>query len=206
MKTHNAVIAVLICASLVSLSPTSPSQAQSSGPKIVAQVVCGILVIGVGVVIYFGLKKMCANIPSPGAPPTPPPAPPTNPPPIMNPTNSPPSTNKPPWWKRIFNMTDNNASAFNISTYSIVDIYGAPKDLAYYHTLVSFTLQSSTNLVDWRDELSVTQWVSDYGVFNAYYQGGSNVLNTYSGLGTTNYVPLSIGTGDEPMKVFRVGN
>jgi hypothetical protein len=203
MKKPNSLIAVLLAVALLFINSNPIKAAPKPDGKVWEYLICAALVVGVGAVVVVGLKKICSKLPTPPPTDPPPPPPPTNPPPILNPTNAPP-TNPPtkPWYKKILSLTDANANAYDISGYAIPDRY-APAG-ADYKTIVSMTLQSSTNLVDWGEEFSLTQWVSDYGMFNAYYRGGSNLLNTYSGLGVTNYVPLDIGSGDEPKKFFRM--
>lgn len=187
---------LILC--LATLSPT-PTPAQHR--EVVEEGICAIIAAGVGAFIVYGLYQMCKKIP--GSPPAdPPPAPPTNPPPVLNPTNAPP-TNPPPkrkWYQWGKPIASQNIPRWDISSYHISDNFSGLE----YHTLCSLTLQSSTNLVDWRAEYNATGWIGDAGIFFAYYQHGSNVLNTYCTMGTTNFAAVDIGSGEEPRKFFRL--
>jgi hypothetical protein len=201
MKTPTALISVLLCAALLFISPTPTVQAQPHR-DVIEYLIVGALVIGVGAVVIIGLKTMASKIPAP----TPPPAPPTNPPPVMNPTNAPPTNNPPkPWYKRIFSFSSSAIPQYNISTFQLTDQQSTEKALVYYDTLISFSVQSTTNLIDWKYECTVTNWISASGMFSAYYRDGVNITNTYThGSGWTNYVPIDIGSGDEAVKFFRI--
>lgn len=199
MKPKLLITLVLVAALLN--SSTVEYKAEAEPQKDVWEfVVCAAIVVGVGVVVVVGLKAMCKGIPP--VPPAPPPPPPTNPPPVINPTNAPP-TNPPPkkhWWSRM-STSDNAASVFNISGYKIPDTFSG----YYYHTMVSMSLQSSTNLNSWGTEMTITQWVSDGGMFFTFCTNGVPAMNVYTTLGSTNYIPLDIGSGEEPRKFWRVG-
>jgi len=194
------LITLLLVTAILSITPIKHEvRAQ---PKLIEYIVVGAIALGVGVVIVVGLKSMASKIPAL----TPPPAPPTNPPPVMNPTNAPASTNgTKPWYKRIFGSKA--PSMIDISAYQVHDTFSTYKALVNYDTMIGFKIESSTNLVEWRTELMVTGWISGNGKFLACWRDGVNVTNTYTyGVAdVTNYVPLDIGSGDEPMKVFRVG-
>lgn len=186
---------------IVCLATLSPTTAPAQHREFVEEGVCAIIVAGVGAFVVYGLYQMCKKIP--GVPPAnpPPPPPPTNPPPVLNPTNMPP-TNPPPkkhWWN-FATLDGTRIPRWDISNYHIADNFSGLE----YHTLCSLTLQSSTNLTQWRDEYNATGWISDAGVFFAYYQRGSNVLNTYCTMGTTNFAAIDIGTGEEPRKFYRL--
>lgn len=181
--------------SLLFIAPESYHVRAQSNEKVLAPLLCAAVVVGVGIIVVIGLKKLCEKIPTPDAPP---PIPPVHPSTV--PTST---TNLPPWFKRISPpLNDYAVFVEDISTYQIPDNYGGAKSLSYFNTLVAFKIQSSTNLQEWRDELTITQWVSSRGAFSAVYQDGSNIMNTYS-LGRTNYVPIDIA-GNESNKFFRV--
>lgn len=199
MKPIVTAVLILCIFSIRPVKAWIPVNADDPGTgKKSTTVVCAVVALGVGAVVIWGLWKMCSKIPVP-PPVDPPPPPPTNPPPIFNPTNAPPTNPPPkkPWWK--LGLLDNSAS-FDISSYGLQDSFNPNVN---YHTMVTFTIQSSTNLAVWSEEVSATGWVSDNGIFFAYYRAGSNALNTYTTPGHTNYAPIPI-VGDEPRKFFRM--
>ena len=66
-----------------------------------------------------------------------------------------------------------------------------------------FTLQSSTDLRNWKEEYSICSYASDGGTLMLYSKGGVPVLTNYVVLGATNYVPLDLGPL-VPKKFFRI--
>jgi hypothetical protein len=189
MKTTTLILVL----SMLFISPGS-YQAQEKSDDKLAALVCAVLVVGVGTVVIIGLVKLCQKIPTPDAPP---PAPPYYPPTI--PTST---TNLPKWFKRISPpLSDVAISSYDISGYAIPDGYSSAKSLATFKTLTAMRVECSTNLSQWSEEMTITQWISDHGIFSAVYRDGSNVMNTYSS-GITNYVPMEIGEGDK--KFWRV--
>ncbi len=176
----------LIQPRLTSADPTPPPD----DPK-AATFVCGMVALGIGVVVVIGLIHMCRNIQAadnnPGAPP--------NEPPVVTGGIDGGSIGI------ILGLKD-ASNARDISAFNISDPL-APAGVTY-KILISFGIQSSTNLLDWSTETRATGWVSSAGMFFAYYQNGSNVMNTYSLMGTTNRAPISIGTTNEAKRYFRM--
>ncbi len=193
------VSSVLAVALLLSTSPCyATDDPPDDDPPTTIAMAC--FVIAIGGVVAVGLWKLCKAIPSPGDIPHPVAAPPTNPPPIINPTNSVP-TNKPPWWKFwTLNVASNTIHAQNIVGYGFLDYSNR-----VYDQMVDYSIESSTNLRDWRTECSVTGWLSSGAAFFAYYSNGVPLVTTYStSYNQTNYVPWDMGTGREPNKMFRL--
>ncbi len=192
----------------VLLLTTSPAIADDPppDPQEPNAIVEGCLAVVIGGIVAVGLWKLCKLIPDPTDIPHPQAPPPTNPPPVINPTNNVPPTNappKPPWWKRPFanlRAGSNTVAHYSIGQYGYQDMEGHP-----YETLVQYSLQSSTNALDWKTELTCTGWLSSGAALFAYYSNGVPLQTTYStDFGQTNYVPWNLGTGSEPNKMFRL--
>jgi hypothetical protein len=118
-----------------------------------------IVVVGTGAVIVVGLTKLCKLLP----PSPPPPSPPPPPPPCC--TNTPPCTNCPPAATQTStslvnatSFTDEAVEALDISGYTFenLDPNGLP-----YKTIFTINMESSTNVVNWYTNLTVTGWKSD---------------------------------------------
>lgn len=191
MKKTNAVIGVLLVAALLFAPHQSKAQAKKSDEKVIGPIVCAVIIVG-GVVV-IGLYKLCQNV-LPTSDPAP--APPVEPQAIIQ------SSKDGAIIGLILSLMD-NSSVRDISSNAVPDLQSKVAG-ATYQTMVTYTLESSTNLHQWATELRATGWVSDYGIFFAYYRGGSNVINTYSARGVTNYVPVDIGSLREGSKYFRM--
>jgi len=79
-----------------------------------------------------------------------------------------------------------------------------------YNTMITAALESSTNAIDWVQECAITGYISSAAAHFSYWSNGVPIVSTYNenliaGGGTiTNYVPFSIGSGDEQSKMFRL--
>lgn len=163
---------------------------------LIAQCVVGIVVIGGGIIICLGLKKMCNSIPPLQNPPQPPP-PTTNAPAqhvfVLNNTSTTPR----------LNLSDANVEAYNVSGTVFVnnDPYGNP-----YTRLFRTTIKSSVDLKQWNTELSLVGWMSTQYVIIVYYNNdGVSVLTNGATLtfgSGTNEVYIPIDT-TPPQKFFR---
>ena len=193
-------ISVLLVTSL--LACTSPALPDDPPPPDDATAAMACFVVVIGGIIAVGLWKICKCIPDPGDIPHPQVPPPTNPPPVINPTNAPP-TNVPPnkhWWQKFTLNVPTQLPQRSIASWGYQDQSGHT-----YESLVSYAIQSSTNLVNWQTECTVTGWLSSGAAFWAYYSNGVPLVTTYSdSYSQTNYVPWNLGTGDEPSKSFRL--
>ena len=174
-------------------------------PRKQTTVAMACFVVVIGGIVAVGLWKLCKCIPNPPKPNDPPPPPPTNPPPIINPTNPPPVvTNKPPWWKRPFSslqVQTNAVKQFDIAHLNYRD------GTNLYHTMLTARLESSSDAQSWQPACTITGWISPSSATWAYYTNGVPAVVTYSSPlaeSQTNFVPLEIGTGTEPQKMFRL--
>ncbi len=193
----------LVPALLLAFSPT-PTFADDPPPDQEPNaIVEGCLAVIIGGIVCVGLWKLCKSIPDPGDIPHPQAPPQTNPPPVINPTNNPAATNVPPpkhWWNKMtLRAGSETVARYAIGQYGYQDMQGRT-----YETLVQYQLQSSTNSVDWKTELTATGWLSSGAALFAYYSNGVPLQSTYSEYGQTNYVPWEIGDGSDKLKVFRL--
>ena len=159
---------------------------------------CGvaIVVIGIGIVIAIPLVRICQRCLPPTEPPAQPPA--TN---SIPRTNSVPSTNSPSHHK-LPRLSDDAFSFYDVSsmTLSNTDLSGNP-----YHVWFTGTVQSSTNLNDWKNEVTLNGWASSAEVITVYTVNGVAVSTNWTTLGSgTNVVEIPSIDAAEPQKFFRV--
>ncbi len=173
----NLMIAILL-AGVISAAPIYRARA------LFAECAIALVVMGVGVVCYVGLKKMCKNLPPTEAPP---------PPPLPSCTNCNPShpawpcTNCPPLksiglkslvWNDgssvVVNLPDDAIFVGQITNQlAEVDPYGNP-----YTRVFWFSLNTSENLLDWSTSMSVTGWVSQSAMVAVTYNANGTPLGT----------------------------
>lgn len=157
--------------------------------------IIGIIVIGTGVVIYVGLKKMCKAIPPLDNPPSPPPCN-TNAPAhrlafVSVPANIP----------RI-NLSDDAIEAYSVSgtVFENKDPYGLD-----YNRLFRGSIDSSANLSTWSNDCKFVGWMSPrYAIMVFYNDQGTPVLTNGCDLtygSGTNEVSMPILGG--PIRFFR---
>lgn len=199
MKKH--IITGLMVALLATVPPCNV-QAQSNGKDNIVMIGCSLIVIGVGIVVIIGLKKMCDHIPPVDQQPTNnvPPMPPV---PTNNiPTNSIP-TNKPPWYKRLALLEDSQVGYYDITWLGLSDTncgYAAPV-IAY--TVLRF--QESRDMATWNDLLYGTSWLSSAGTeFVWANTNHTPILTNYCRLGDQVQTPVSIGDGNDPQHFYRL--
>lgn len=65
-------------------------------------------------------------------------------------------------------------------------------------------LESSTDLVNWSEYYSMEGWASATGMQCLYTSNGIPVLTNYVTWGSTNFIPLSVASGHEPQRFFRL--
>lgn len=86
--------------------------------------------------------------------------------------------------------------------------YGWVYDNAPVTTVSWFGIQSSTNMVDWREELTLTNYWTVNGTILACWREGKNLATTYARFdsvnGATNFVPVQVSSPQEPVKFFRL--
>ncbi len=189
-------VTTVVILSLLFIPSTRLAKAQpKDDPEFVVPLICAAVALGVGVVVIIGLKEMCKKIPpadqDPGGPPIEPPV--------------------------ITGAIDGGAIGIivaiigglrdasvvrDISMFNHADANSS--NVVSYAKLVWFGVESSTNLINWTTETRATGWVSSVGMFFSYWQNGTNVMNTYSRTGTTNYAPIVIGRTNEAKKFFRM--
>lgn len=126
-----------------------------------------LIVVGiVGGIFIWGISKMCKMIPK--SPPS------DNPPPPP-----PPSTNAPPQHASaalmgrsicLTNLCDDQAAGIACWDISFLNYWDQAGN-APYILEENYTMQSSTNMSDWTNELSVVSWISEAGMQTVIYSG-----------------------------------
>lgn len=205
MKTTTAVL--VVCLSATSIKAEQPPDDPT--PQVVAACIVGVVVIGVGYVVYSGLTELCKKLP----PMEPPPPPPPNP----SCTNAVPGH---PDWPHTNCSPATASSAFTgqyqgspslelsgpyesgeITHLGYADPGGQP-----YINYFRLTIQASTNLTDWNTECQVNGYKSSgYVLFiNSDANGPFSTNGVYLTSGTgTNVVTLPTGIAQE-RKWFRM--
>lgn len=154
---------------------------------------CGVavVVIAVGAVIVYQLKSLCDRVL----------------PPIKNPPTPPSQTNSPSIKMMAqnipaitLNLSDEGVNYGDISAAGFKDRSGN-----LYHTIFSSTLQSSTNLLNWKPECSVTGWVSSETMCMVCYCGGLPQSTNWCSMGSPT-ITCNLGTAgaSPPSKFFRL--
>lgn len=196
-KQRNRAITALLVAALA-LIPAGTSKAQVKQPKLVAEVCVAVVVIGVGVYVVYKINKLCKEK--------------LGPPPDGGSTNNPvpPPPQPPPKKSNIISSYSSTFSdapqvempedinEWDISTNGYIDPDGYP-----YTVLISFGLESSTNILNWQNEGSVTGWMSQNWIVTIAYSNSVplNTNWTQFSVGCTNSVTLPIAAA--PTKFFR---
>lgn len=192
MKKH---LSFLLALSFLVLPLHSKPKPQPK-PQWVIPVVCGLVVLGVGVVVVFELHKTCVKV--------------FGEQPVTANTNAPPNQTQsftgtgqsvPVFFSgKGMALNDYAVSFWDASAYGWLD----PKAGLPVNGCEQFALESSYDFRAWREEYTVQLWASDAGCVMLYSKAGSPMMTNYLSNGTTNYVALSIGTSNEPAKFFRI--
>jgi hypothetical protein len=153
----------------------------------IAPVIAGCAIIVVGAIIIWGVWKLCKKMPSPPA----------------KGKGNPPSTNEPPQDTFIVgNFSTNGPGLF------MPDGYDLAAENEWQGAVMLF--QSSTNLRDWRDEYSVSNWVNNSQWVSIMYSNGLPLKTNWGEMGWTNETIFSDFSKvmprreDAPLKFWRV--
>lgn len=177
-KPPKATLVAILLASAIVATPIYRARA------LIAQCGVALVVIGVGVVCYVGLKKMCKKLEPTEAPPPPPGPSCTN----CNPVHPEwPCTNCPPLkefnlksltWNDgssiVINLADDAVFAGEITnTLTETDPYGNA-----YTKVFSFRVDTSEDLTQWSGQMSVTGWMSQAAMIAVVYAPDGKPLST----------------------------
>lgn len=154
------------------------------------------LIVGVGIILFFGLKKICKQCLPPVVTPATPP--------------QPPATNAPPRLTDAMGndtaiclyLNDDSFDVWDVSGYTFpnTDPAGNP-----YLRWFRCVLQSSTNLTDWTREVVLNGWASQqYLALVASDPRGIPLATNFCLMGGTNALTLPSITAAEDHKFFRV--
>lgn len=184
-------------------------QAQDKGkddpePKVAAcGVAIGVLVLAGGVVVVIKLKDWCDRIVPPLEPPPPPP-----PVVITNTpcTNCPPTNTFAKMWKSEVNppvlvLAEQGMEKLDVYSYGWKDM----EDFSY-HTLIRGTVQTSTNLSNWKAAFEMRTWISAAHLLTVIYDSNGIPVSTNYTAGATNetYVELPAASPPPNVSFFRV--
>ena len=144
MKTSITFLLVFVL--LLSFPLEQRARANPPKPAVVVET-CAVVVLIVGGIVIYKLASFCkTHLPPPPAP-DPPPAPP--------PTNSVPKVEM-QFPVQLPQLVFSNDVCRDVSGYGWMDASNSE-----YTVMFRYAVESSTNLVQWRQECSVTGWVSD---------------------------------------------
>lgn len=164
------------------------------------ETLCGLIILGVGVVILIGLYDLCQKaFPKPPKPPPPPPEPcncgmPGCTCPKANATQQAPITLK---------LTDANISCFDISDLGYVD----PKSGAPILLWFSTKLMKSFDCMHWTSMVQIQGWYSMSGITLQFDSPGFPspwTMATYLPLQGTIQVPLDLGSATDTAGFFKL--
>jgi hypothetical protein len=187
---------VALIAGLCLLGAPQSGSAQEQQDPFLQECVIAIVVIGIGIIVAIPLVRICKRCLPPTEPPAQPPA-----------TNSIPKTNAPPVTNSVPHhilpkLTDDSFSYYDVSsmTMSNTDTSGNP-----YRVWFTGTVQSSSNLNDWKNEVTINGWASSAEVITVYTVNGVAVCTNWTTLASgTNVVEIPSIDAAEPQKFFRV--
>lgn len=183
LRPSKAKITAILIASLIliPLGASSPAQESDIGAHKENTVVVGCVVIVVGAIIIYGIWKICKMIP-----------------PVQG-TNSPPSGSS----QSAHNFGPVLASPFRLNMPPL----GIPSGGGYQTAVIAF--QSTTNSIDWHDEYTVTNWLSDNQLVSVCASNGVPVLTNFVAVSWTNETVFSDLNSvlptqtKEPLKLWR---
>jgi hypothetical protein len=176
----------------------APAQPSSQNPN-VAELPCAIVILIVGGIVAYKLVNFCQKHLPPSNPPPPPPTPPPQP------TNSAPNIRSnvaqepsPPVLPPLILTNDICCDISGCGWYD-------PSN-SEYTTMFSYTIQSSTNLIQWQNECSVTGWVSDTTIVTELYTNGVSQSTNwdFNWQQQTNVLALPFVPATAPNKFFRL--
>lgn len=172
-------------------------QLRQDNPLLAELCVAG-LIVGVGIILFFGLKKICKQCLPPVVTPATPP--------------QPPATNTPP---KIVDAVGNNTAIqlyLSDNTFDVWDVSGFTfenKDPAGnpYVRWFDCVIQSSTNLTDWTTQLVLNGWASSgYLIMVGSDPHGIPLATNLCLLGQTNSLTIPGLNAVEDHKFFRAVN
>jgi len=153
------------------------------------------------------LVNLCDRMSNHGTPDQPPPWPPPLWPPSINSTNLGTGLTymyirgilASAWDKPLDGSVSDGLPYFDISSYAWA------YDNAPLTVMSWFQIQSSSDMVEWHEEITVTNYWSINGCIGVFWKDKQNVATTYApNNACTNVVPVSIATMTEPKKFFRL--
>lgn len=173
----------------LALTPHARAQQRQHRPEVAGQIVCGLLVLGVGAWVCYSIYKMCKKLDQQ-------PAQPVNPPP-NNPTQLPPTNSQPV--QVVIQMDDSSGvNYWDCSSNGWTDpIAGTP-----VVQMMQTQLQSSQDLTHWQEEVSMLGYCSVSGMTVVCSKGGTHLGDYYVTGGQTNW--LDFGWPMAPTKFYRL--
>lgn len=182
----------LVIALLIPLFSPSSTSAQQQPPPKIAALVCGVVVLGVGAVVVWNLYRLCKKLPPPDSNPDATNAPPK----IARFAISPATDQIPP-----ISLDDSAVQYQDITAQNFTDsVSGLP-----FTARLDCVLWTSADTKNWSVQYRITGWSSTAGVLFLFSDPVCNpVLTNYCDLSVSSAVPLDIGTGQEPVRFFKM--
>lgn len=167
MKT----ISILLCLALTACPINSEVRADPAPEP--PHWAAGCAVVITGIIIIWGLRKLCKMLP---------PGPPAQPPPH--------GTNQPP-----------HEAAFALTSPGRLDLPDVSLTISTNWQMTVTTFQSSTNLVNWHDEYTVTNWYSPDQLVSVCASNGVPLQTNFLSVRFTNDVIFNDFSAIAPTKV-----
>lgn len=191
----------ILLAGALAVLPCQPARAQTTNdpqPQVMMEIVCGLVVLGVGALVAIEMHKVCKKAFAPPLLPC-----------GCNCTNGCGCPCAPPAIGGLTQFQGTNTTAAVLTDSAITytastNGWTDPVSGALVTATLTARLESSRDLATWAEEYSFAGWVSDTGILMLYSRAGTPVLTNYMAFNATNAVPLPIGSGTEPAKFFRL--
>lgn len=187
---------ILIAA--LAVVPYRPARAQQK-PAVIVPLVCGCVVLGVGLYVAWKLVQLCKKLDDPHKDPQPGPPPGTNGP-APQVTKIRAFATQTAVSVAVGCLDDSGAAYSDISTNNYCD----PVTGAAVTTYLEARLLTSADTVTWKEVYTINGWASSTGTQLLFSSNGVPVYTNYLWLNATNFVPLPIANGTEPAKFFRI--
>lgn len=177
------------------MAPIEESRSDETPQPKSALLICGLVVLGVGAVVIWQLYKVCKRLPP------------------VDGSEIPPATNAPPAYTQaqiaaavasptagLATLSDDGARVLDISSLGYVD----GNTGTYFIGRLDCQIQTSDNAISWVCAYRVSAWFGPAGSLYLFSDAAGNPVSTNYCRGGMGQIPLSLGTGREPARFFRV--
>jgi hypothetical protein len=180
------LLAALMMLCPLAQAQTNQVQTSQSKPELAEGPCVFAIIVGTGIILWWGLHKLCKLLPKDKKTPNPPTPPPKPPPPPTNSVSKAMSqiAGSGPGaeiWFPSDGSTNEGISYEDISWYTSTNSadYLSP-DGRPYATIITTTIQAASSLGHWTNCGTMTIWVTaaPYTLYGVFYDGSGNVMGT----------------------------